>query len=360
MKREVPCKLQGRAAVEKYLRDMLAKKIPAGRIENEGAVYEMLGLVPVGFKYLDSIIRLYTEQLGGYYDPDSDSYVMADWLPDAMQMSIAVHELTHALQDQHFDLDSMMDEINDPSDVLMARSALVEGDATLVMVEYARETMSQPPLIEEKSVSGVMMQNIAGAMMSASLSKAPPALQAMLIFPYVSGLRFVHALAREQGVDKIDRAFKNPPQSTEEILHPEKYFAKKRSFSIPELPPPPKGATVEPGKAPFEDRLGEFVISTLLGTYVSPLEASSGAAGWGGDLLGYFPRKGERYGVLLWRTLWDTEREAKEFQARLVAAYTKRFDRSPELSGGASLFEATPVGTAEISRAGSAVDLKIY
>lgn len=359
MKQEVPCKLQSRPQVEKYLRDTLTEKIPPGRIADEGKVYEILGLVPPGYDYLNSLIKLYTEQLGGYYDPETHSYVMADWLPEAMQMSIAVHELTHALQDQHFHLEDFIDETNDPSDKLMARSALVEGDATLVMFEFTRQASGQPPLMDEKSVSAVMMQNIAGAMMSASLSNAPPALQAMLIFPYVSGLRFVHAIAKERGVRGIDDAFRSPPASSEEILHPELYLRKKKSFTIPALPPPPTDAPQVSGKAPFEDTLGEFAISALLGTYIPAPDSSRAASGWGGDKLGYFPPADGRGAVLLWRTAWDTPKDAKEFFSLLRAAYEKRFNA--KASGEDTIrFDRTPLGTFVIRLDKQTVDLAAF
>lgn len=359
MKREVPCRLQGRKEVEEYLRTTLNERVPPPRVENEGKVYELLGIVPLGFDYLNQIIKLYSEQLGGYYDPKLQSYVMASWLPAAMQMTIAVHELTHALQDQHFDLDGMMDEINDPSDVLLARAALVEGDATLVMFEYARETARQPPLIKEPSVSSVMMQNIAGAMMSSSLSKAPSGLQAMLIFPYVSGLRFAHTIVRRDGIKGMNSAFANPPRSTEEILHPKLYGTKSPSFTVPELPLLPDG--LSDGSPPaFEDRLGEFTISTLLGTFTATPDASRASSGWGGDRLAYYPRAGKRYGILAWRTAWDTKRDADEFSETLKKAYTKRFKVAPNESKNSAIFSGTDVGQVEIRMNGKSVDLLIY
>ena len=360
IKRSVPCTLEGKDQVEKYLRDTLNKKIPPERIRNEGLVYGLLGIVPLGFDYLNSIIKLYTDQLGGYYDPDTDAYVMANWLPAGMQLPIAVHELTHALQDQHFKLDALMDEVNDDSDALLARSAMVEGDATAVMLDYARSISGEPSIAKEKSVSAFMMQNITGAMLSSGVSAAPPALQSMLIFPYVSGLRFVHQLLREGGTAAVDKAFLRPPDSCEEILHPERYLKGKPGFKKPERPALEQYSITPATKPAFEDRLGEFVISTMLSSFIPPLQASRAASGWDGDRLWYFDDGKNGPTVLYWRLLWDSENDSDEFSQALSEAFEKRFGKDFVVNEkGDSVVSGTPVGTVEIKKNGREVALVI-
>jgi len=360
IKKAVPCSLQQKTEVEEYLRSTLDKKVPSERIANEGKVYELLGLVPVGYDYLNNLIKLYTEQLGGYYDTENKRYVMASWLPAAMQMPIAVHELTHALQDQHFDLESLLDEKNDNSDSLLARSSLIEGDATAVMLDYARRIGHERPLAKEGSVSAFMMQNITGAMLTGSVSAAPSAIQAMVIFPYVSGLRFVHTVLKEGGYEAVNQTFKNLPVSSEQILHPELYLEKKKSF---EVPPPPNDSPVPALKfagAVYQDRLGEFVVSTLLATYISPLQASTAASGWGGDQLWLFRTAGQK-NILVWRLLWDTEQDAGEFIEALKLAYEKRFSRkSEEERSNLISFQETAVGRVEIRKHDRTVDIFIF
>jgi len=360
IKKEVPCKLEGKDEVEKYLRETLGKKIPPERIRNEGRVYGLLGLIPVDFDYLNNIVKLYTDQLGGYYDPDTDSYVMANWLPASMQMPIAVHELTHALQDQHFKLDSLMDEVHDDSDALLARSALVEGDATAVMLDYARSMNGEPSIVKEKNVSAFMMQNITGAMLSSGVSSAPPSLQAMLIFPYVSGLRFVHQLLRTGGTAAVDQAFRKLPDSSAEILHPERYQSKKRGFHRPARPVLEQYGITSETKPAFEDRLGEFVISTLLSNYIPPLQASRAASGWDGDRLWFFDVESKAGTVLVWRLLWESDKDALEFSQALTEAFEKRFAYPPARNDqGGTTFASTPIGSVEITKTGLQVQLTI-
>lgn len=360
----VKCLLQDRTEVEKYLRDTLSIKIPQQRIENEGRVFKSLGLIPLDYAYVDGLIQLYTSQLGGYYDPDKDYYAMASWMPDAMQMPIAVHELTHALQDQHYDLGKMIDPEHEVSDALMARSALIEGDATAVMTDYARKLGGQGSIANESSVSAFMMQNLAGAMLSSSLHEAPQALQAILIFPYVSGLNFAHHLLLKGGYKEIDKAFKKLPTTTEEILHPEIYFKGKKHYQDVPIPALPEEKGGKVGTLVFSDQIGEFVISTFLGSWVSPLEASKAASGWGGDRVALYEMPGtnlldkDRF-ILIWSLYWDTEHDAEEFMSVLGTAYAKRFGRSRRGSANQHSFHEVEVGNVEVERKNSEVTVFI-
>ena len=342
-RRKVPCRLQNRKQVEQYLRDTIRTKIPQKRLLHEGISYKMLGLIPADFNYEEGLIELYTSQLGGYYDADKDFYAMADWMPEVMQFPIAVHELTHALQDQHFRLDNLLDQKTEVSDALLARSALVEGDATAVMLDYSRKLMGQGPLAAENSVTGVMMQNIAGAMLSSSLTNAPPALQSILMFPYVSGLNFVHAVLRHGGYKSIDSCFAKLPASTEEILHPDKYFSGKRDFQEIEHSDISALVNISLGEPVFTDRIGEFVISTILSQGVPPSLASMGAAGWGGDRLELYEVGKGRY-VLHWISHWDSLEDAQEFFQQFTTTLEGRFGGAVKTVGSVSI-KASPFGS---------------
>jgi hypothetical protein len=356
--RQVPCRMESRAAVERYLRSTIKKKMSEERIQREGEEYRMLGFIPKDYDYLNKMVELYTEQLGGYYDPERKYYAMADWMPDVIQMPIAVHELTHALQDQHFDLEKLMDHKNQSSDVLLAQSAMIEGDATAVMLDYARGLGGQPSIAEDDSVSMFMIQNISGAMLSPSLRQAPPAIQASLLFPYVSGLNFAHALLKKGGYSQIDRAFKRPPTSTEEILHPDKYLAGEKGFAVLPDPLPPANITLKSDKPVFSDTLGEFFVSTLLGTWIPPQEASAAASGWGGDRLALYEAD-EKKLVMFWDLLWDADQDAQRFFAALGRAYKRRFQTEPQATERQMVFPNSDFGEVQINLEGKKVSLSI-
>ncbi len=354
LKQAVPCKLQNRDQVERYLQDAIKKKVPEKKLKGEERIYKLIGLIPLDYDYTNGLIKLYTDQLGGYYDPEKKYYAMAAWMPTAFQMPIAVHELTHALQDQHFDLEKLIDEKENPGDALMARLALVEGDATAVMLDYARELQGGSPVSQDEDVSAFMLQNLAGSMLSPGLSSAPPALQALLIYPYVSGLNFVHSILRDEGYKGVNKLFQNPPRSTEEILHPQKYGAEEKDFrDVPVGQTEFSAAIKEPE---YSDRLGEFVIATLLGSWIGPSAASASAGGWAGDRIALFNREGSDLGYVAWWTSWDTTKDAEEFDAAITKAYEKRF-LSTALKEGAtqkdvsvSVFSVKDVGKVRISR----------
>lgn len=358
VRRKVKCKLVDKAFVEDYLRTVIKEKIPDKRIEGEGRVYKMLGLIPPDFDYLNGLVELYTSQLGGYYDPEKGYYAMASWLPGSMQMGIAVHELTHALQDQHFHLDDLLDHKAGDSDELMARSALVEGDATAVMVDYSRKLSGLDSIATQDSVAGIMMQSLAGSMVSGSTSGAPAALRTLMMFPYVSGLNFAHALLKKRGYRSLDEAFRKLPESTEQILHPEIYISNSRGFEDLPVRLPPDRVSLVSNEAVFDDRFGEFFISTLLGNWLAPTEASRAASGWGGDRLALFKTRPEGE-VLVWVTAWDSKSEADEFFEALTGAYKKRFEQDGIASGRKLVFTGTQFGRVEIERNEQEVQLLI-
>ena len=355
-KKKVPCRLQNRKEVEKYLRSEISEKAPGERLKNEAVTFRLIGLIPWDYNYQEGLIQMYTDQLGGYYDSKKKYYAMADWMPAVMQLPIAVHELTHALQDQHFDLDKLIDEDRNSSDTMMARSALVEGDATAVMIDYTKLQTGQGQLKDDPSVSGIMMQNIAGTMMTASLQQAPGSLQMLLIFPYISGLNFAHALLRtDGGYQGIDRAYRRPPQTTAEILHPDRYL--NNSVVLKDPPDPLKGLPPEAAdyNEVYSDSFGEFVVSTWLSPGLMPVPASQVASGWAGDRLMLLRSPAAGKFICLWSTIWIDEPAAKRFFDGVEKMLTARFGAAPVRSGDTAIFTAAHPLKVTVTRSGDSV-----
>ncbi len=313
IKQRVPCLTKNKEEVKKYLLGTIQTKIPAERLSREGLVYKALGFIPFDYPYEEGVVKLYLDQLGGYYDPEMDHFVMAQWMPAILQVPVAVHELTHALQDQYFDLSPLMDPKKFSGDELMAHSALVEGDATAVMTDYSRQLMGQVEIAKEESVASIMMQNILGTGLIAASQNAPASILNMMVFPYTSGLRFAHSLLRKGGYREIDRAFKKLPRSTEEILHPEKYPAKDGEFiDVPD--PEDVLESADTRQIIFRDTLGEFAISTLLSMFMTDKQrCANGASGWGGDTVVVYSAGGSKDETVVWRINWDTQSDAEEF-----------------------------------------------
>lgn len=304
-KRSVPCHVHNKDQVRDFLMSAIKEKIPPERLKMEAMIFHQLGFIPLDFDYEQGIIDLYLNQLGGYYDPEKKHFVMAGWMPEMLQTTIAVHELTHALQDQYFDLEDFIDPSKYTSDQSVARSALVEGDATAVMIDHDLRLRGMPQIEKTDNVNPFIFQSVMSLGMTASIQSIPETLQLLLVFPYTSGLRFAHTLLKEGGYNRVNEAFKNPPRSTEEILHPEKYLESKPDFV--EISDEELG--FEKGSG-YRDTLGEFPISAYLAMHSKDkVAATAAAAGWGGDRVAV-SKDGKR---LVWKIYWDTEKDAKEF-----------------------------------------------
>jgi hypothetical protein len=349
-KSQVPCLVSDKAQVAKFLRETIATKLPPNKIEMEQLVYRTLGVVPEDYDYANGIIELYASQIGGYYDPEKKHFIMAAWMPAALQVTVAVHELTHALQDQHFDLEKMMDPKLENGDKLLAIAALVEGDATAVMTDYMRALAGQAPLSKESNIDSLLLQQVlAGS--AGGFEKTPEALRSLLLFPYTSGLRFAHRLLVAGGYPAVDKAFLNPPTSSREILHPEVYLTSSIPSSIPSLEELDRGGST--AKELYTDVIGEFGISALLAAGLKQkTEAITAATGWLGDRVGVFETPSPER-LVSWKTRWESEKDAQEFAEAYGRFLESRYSTKPSPDGT----YATRRKTIRISRSGADVSV---
>ncbi len=277
-KRPVNCKVQNKQEVEQYLRDTINTKVPDIKITNEEKLYKKLGLIPRAYSYKEEIIKLYTSQLAGYYEPTTEYYVMAGWMPEAMQLPIAIHELTHAIQDQHYNLDKFLDPMSLTTDESLARSGVVEGDATVVMYDYFNQQSGQARLAEQGDIRSLIFQAVASSNMLAGFKEAPRSMQASLLFPYTSGLNFSHSILKREGYAGLNKVFSRVPKTTKEILHPE-FYQQNITFVPLTLKDLSDFFEVADLQISYEDRLGEFMLSTI-----TNLEDETLATGWVNDL----------------------------------------------------------------------------
>lgn len=295
----VPCVVHSRSKIETFLRKNIAEKFPKGTLAMEQLWYQALGVVPDDYPYEKEIVQAYVQQIGGYYDPDRKEFVMLDTIPDKLQLPVAVHELTHALQDQKFGLSRFLDPKERGSDELMARAALVEGDATAIMQEF----MSGKSDEASKDLSEASLPELT--------VKVPETLERILLFPYLDGLTFVRHVQRFGGLSAINAAFSNPPKSSREVLHPEQYL--NRSFAPRELPRDEVEQPNEKASPIYADTVGEFAVSALLGTALSSKQRGAACAeGWRRDRVVVFSGEGTKRFVS-WTSEWDSADELAEF-----------------------------------------------
>jgi hypothetical protein len=226
---------------------------------------------------------------------------------------ILAHELTHALQDQNYDLTKLPLHQKDNDDLALATSALLEGDATILMTDFYAQHAAQGKMLTD------LLAMLTGQK-TEKLQAAPVFFRELLVFPYQAGQQFALALSFRGGYEALNRALADPPQSTEQILHPEKYFGERDHPVAVELPDLPTTEWRRIGN----NVLGEFGIRTMLQTHLRPAEAKIAAAGWGGDRYQVYERGAGGPLGLVWRTVWDTEADATEFAGAYEVYAQKR------------------------------------
>jgi hypothetical protein len=331
-KHPVPCVVRSRPEIEVFLRDTIAKKFPKETLAMEQLWYQAIGIVPDDYPYEKEIVQAYVQQIGGYYDPDRKEFVMLDSMPEKLQVPVAVHELIHALQDQKFGLSHFLDPKERESDDLMARAALVEGDATAIMQEFMTSKSSRSP----KGLSEVTLPE--------SVAKIPEALERILLFPYLDGLTFVRHVQRFGGISAINAAFSNPPKTSREVLHPEQYV--HRSFKPEELPREDVERPIEKASPIYADTVGEFAVSALLSTALSSKHRGAACAeGWRRDRVIIFKGDSDARFVS-WMSEWDSKDESTEF----YECYREMIKARYQKDVGGEFVSVSPAKAIKISR----------
>lgn len=307
--------------LEEYVVEELYEEFPPEEAQADALEMAAFDLVPPDIDLLELMEAVYTEQIAGFYDTDTKSFavISEDEVMGALEKTIYAHEFTHALQDQHYDLEAL-DPDENSDDESLAVTALVEGDATLLMQQYMLGYLEPEELFDLLSESLEVPTEV--------IDNAPPIIRAQLMFPYEAGYVFVQTLHQEGGYSLVDSAYLSPPQSTEQILHPEKYLAGEAP-QVVSLPPLTE--TLGSGWQFVDDNvLGEFTLRVYLEQQVSDDEAAAAAEGWGGDRYAVYHSQETGGLVMVLRVVWDTADEAAEFMSEYLAFGEARFGSPPE------------------------------
>jgi hypothetical protein len=302
------------AGIKKFVADSFKEDNPPEIIAANERMLKLMGLIEPDASLADLYIDLLGSQVAGLYSPDDKQlYVVSkSGALGPSEKTTFAHEYTHALQDQNFDLSGMdLDQIGE-GDRAIARLSLIEGDATLVMSLWQIDNLSQAEIMQ---LLGESLDPEATRI----LQEMPAALRETLLFPYTRGLTFTQGVQATGGWEAVNEAFANPPASTEQVLHPEKYTAHEAPVKV-DLPDDlatrlGKGWTVG-----LEDTLGEFQLSLWLsdaggGTLA---DANQAAAGWGGDRTAILDGPNGASAVVI-ATEWDSTADASEFAAQARA-----------------------------------------
>jgi hypothetical protein len=272
-------------------------------------VLALFGLLERDFDLWNFYADLYTEQVAGFYDDEEEEMVVICGVDFGGPERITfAHEYTHALQDQTYDLEDGLGYSDDLCEVDSERcaaiQALIEGDATLLEEQWLRTYATQEDLAD-------LMEFIT-SFESPVFDSAPEFLRQDLLFSYLAGLEFVKTLYLEGGWAAVDAAYLNPPLSTEQILHPERYPADAPIWL--EVPDLSLALGVEWGEI---DRgvVGEWDIQAVLNEFLPKAVAVDAAMGWGGDYYLVYYNEDKDIDVLVLVSQWDTMQDVHEFDA---------------------------------------------
>ena len=322
-----------RAGLQEFFVSELDRQNPEDSLAGEEKALVAFGCLGPDQSFRQLLLDLVGEQAAGFYEDERKCLVLASGLPLNIGLSrtILAHEMTHALQDQHFGLQKLGLKDLGNDDRRIARLSLVEGDATHLMAQYQ---------IEYVGLGLVLDMVLTQFMSQEKFYASPPYLQRTLVFPYIHGDAFIRALQDRGGWSAVNAAYHDPPDSTEQIIHPEKYFPKRDTPTEITFPPlrGTLGVTWQPVR---ENVMGELGIAVVLERFIDPDRAADAASGWDGDRYVVFERPADGHLLVAWKLAFDTDTDAAQFLDACRQMFKVRFETTPVRS--------TEVGTTVLS-----------
>jgi hypothetical protein len=309
LKHKVPSDYITRDRVNAFLKQRIKEVASPEEIRAEELALKKFGLVPPDFDLARSTVDLLTEQAAAFYDYNRKKlFVTESSTSPETQMPVLVHELAHALADQHFNLAKYIRQGRKNDDGAAARLAVMEGQASWLMAEYVARKTGQS-LATSPGLLAMMSRMDTAAGQYPVFDTAPLYLRLTLIFPYTKGMLFQHAVVQKHGKGGFAEVFRQAPRSTQQILHPEKY-AERLLPSRPALPQPPK---LKGYKQLVGGSLGELDHAVLLEQYSGRQLAESLAPHWRGSQFVLLENRKENRTVLLYSVEWDDIESARRY-----------------------------------------------
>jgi hypothetical protein len=332
-RQDVPVEFMSRDELSSYIQDLFDTEYTPETAEREERVLRALGFLNPGQDLRGIRARVLNENIAGFYDERPHVRRLfaisssSGRKLNLMNQLILSHELRHAIQDQHLDLGRALGKMSDYDDRRLAALSLIEGDATLLMEKYMASGQQEGDTGLDGLLGGLggeMMDGRSMAEMFAGpeLRSAPPVVREQLIVPYLEGRRLAGEIFEKGGFRSLNERLQRLPRSMEQVLHPEKYLDRVDEpidVSLVGM----SAADVE-----SEGRIGELFVRTLLESTLPEAEGIEAAAGWGGDRYALWADDEGHY-HLIWRTVWDTDRDAGEFFDALVRFASIKFGQGP-------------------------------
>lgn len=269
---------------------------------------EAFGLIPKNFDMDNFLVELLSEQIAGLYDPKAHEFYIADWIAPEEQRMVMSHELTHALEDQRYQIEAWEKAARPNDDAELARGAVLEGSATAAMVAY---------MLKEKGLDLRDLPEFDPSMFLGELSetptlkKAPRFIKNSLMFPYLDGLNFSMNILRRDGWKGFDKVFANPPAGTNDILHPDHYrsghVVAPLKLDLPGNFPGKEWNKLE------ENYMGEFGWKEVLAEHANDAHARMLVRSWDGDMYATWESPDKKRLLLAARIRFADEEAAERF-----------------------------------------------
>jgi hypothetical protein len=352
LRHAVPCAFISKEKINEFLKKRVRDTERPQEIRAEEMVLKRFGFVPPDFNLADSTVDLLTEQAAAFYDYNRKKLFITETTSPESEDMVLAHELAHALADQSFHLARYIRQGRKSDDGSTARLAVMEGQATWLMSEYLARRAGRSLRDSPDAVALMSNDNETAGGQYPVFENAPLYLRQTLVFPYTKGMLFQNALLQRDGQDAFAEVFRRAPVSTQQILHPEKYFAKVEPTD-PELPHPRLPSRY---KGLIAGSLGELEHTILIEQFAGKDTARDLGPHWRGCNFELREDRKTRRAVLLYAVEWDNQENARRYFAVYRQALEKKWKRfAVKSETGDSAAGSGDEGGFELRRVGAVV-----
>ncbi len=307
--RPVPRAVITRDKIRDYIERRMGEALKPGELRAQELVLKKFGFLPSDYDLKSQMVDLLTEQAAAFYDFKQKKLYLSSWIPPGMQDMALVHELAHALADQHFNLEKFIEKSGDDDDAATARGAVVEGQASWVMTEYLARQIGQSLRTSPQLAHSAIAASAQAAKEFPVFGAAPLYLRETLLFPYTQGMLFQQAVYEKQGRAAFAEVFRRAPATSQQVIHAEKYFSRAPA-SKPGLPAAPPG----PGfKKLMAGTIGQLDLQILIEQSVGEKEARELGPRWKGGRYALWENPKTRRSVLYYSVEWESEADASRY-----------------------------------------------
>lgn len=312
-----------REALKANLKAEIDKEYSKDDLVKRGKLLMKLGLVSSVNEYEESVLDMAAEQAAGYYDPKNKKiYVTKDieeeLFPGMPSMTI-LHEQVHALQDEYFNLEKIRKGLKkENEDRQAAMHSVIEGEATVLMFDaFLRSTKTfgyrHSRSVDDNDIRSFILETMLASSKYAKDKSGKPAIfMEDLLFPYFGGGVFIQHTVNTKGWEQVSALYEDPPVSSEQIMHPEKYYIYREApqeVGLPDL----SGLLGEAWVKLSEDVLGELGFYLIGKNFLEDLSVKIMHEGWGGDKYALYENKENGKLLFICLARWDSTKDADEF-----------------------------------------------